>query len=259
MKICIRTVAVAIFALSGFASCTHEDPTAGNQNGKTLQDIYERFDKLPRASVYSSQSATRGERSLPAITEADLQQLASLTAEQLMACRQSRLDALGAEKLARIEEKKAENMAKMYDLMGGHEGLDRLKAFMTGYMQGAKGWHRIEALMPQGLSDKQANAYLAMALYVDNIARPIYAYLTAAYAGNNITRGDIYTPILPIGLCEEYLSNALAGTGISIDDFLKAMDDTSEAAGPPANETWEEIDYEGIWAEYEFCRTHSYK
>lgn len=205
---------------------------------------------------------TRTGLTLPVITEADLVALASLSMEELQARRQSRLEAMGAEKIAQIEERKAENIAKMYDLMGGHEGLDRLKAFMTEYLKGAKGWARISELLPQGLTDRQAKGYLAMAVYVDNIARPMYSYLTKAYTGskknNIITRGGMGNPIFSRSLCEEYLANSLSGTGMSVAAFKALMDDTSETAGPPMDETWEEIDYEGIWAEYTFCIDHSY-
>lgn len=258
MKRSINIMAIAVAVLLGLASCSHEEPASLNRNEKTLEAIYESLDRLPRQSIYDQGGITRTGLTLPVITEADLAALASLSMEELQARRQSRLEAMGAEKIAQIEERKAENIAKMYDLMGGHEGLDRLKAFMTEYLKGAKGWARISELLPQGLTDRQAKGYLAMAVYVDNIARPIYSYLTIINPApkDNITTTRQSLSVNSHGYCKTQLANALLELGleINVDDFIAAMDDTGEEAGPPINETWEDFDPDTLWEDYLNCR-----
>lgn len=247
----INIMAIAVAAFLGLASCSHEEPASVNKNEKTLEAIYESLDRLPRQSIYDQSGSTRTGVRLPVITEADLAALASLSMEELQARRQSRLEAMGAEKIAQIEERKAENLAKMYDLMGGHEGLDRLKEFMTEYMKGEKGWSRISELLPQGLTDRQAKGYLAMAVYVDNIARPIYLY---TFRENKIASTRLSTNID----CDGFLAYRLVQNGISMDvaDFIFWMEngESTEPEAEPPFEFPDEVNPESLWEEYLNCK-----
>lgn len=238
-----------LLIMSFCISCSDtEDPVIEK---KGLQQIYEDISLLPNHSIFSDPTATRGSMTICGVTFEDLEFLGSLSREELANEKRKRQDLLGSGRIAEIESNKARNLAKNFDILGGHDGVDKIKIFAKAYMNCNGGWRDIEGLLPDDLSIEQTKVYVGIAVYIDRIARPIYLYMTKGLAKSRLSED----------YCLMMLQDWFTGAGLNIDaaEFVARMGDRDadgddmgydleDAAG--SDVAFDAIDF---WNEYNMC------
>lgn len=253
----LATLFIAIIA----AGCSQND---NPKERKPLQEVYQNISGLSSQSIFAKtrEVSNRNGIALPTITEADMQYLYSLTPEQLEDEKQRLYKKIGAQRFNMIEDRKAKNLAKKYELLGGHIGLQQLKTFTVAYLKGKGGWDEISKLLPLGLSRSQAETYVGVAIYIDRFARPFCLYIinqlqkTRNFAVT-VWNEDSYSE----GFCLAMLQDLFGGAGLNIDAgaFVAAMGNC-DCDG--ASMDYELIDHDGTeiafdaveyWNQYQMC------
>ena len=173
----------------------------------------------------------------------DLNYLSSLSQEDFEKVRNSfimKLENAGIEDIESIQDS---NYIKIFDLLGGHEGMDQLITFAEEYITSPQGWNQIEFLMPKITSLEQGEVYIYMATYIDKIGRPIYDVLVSK---------DMPVSRANSAMCKRYLEQRLAIVEVAItaEAFLDTM---TGGAATPLEAIATGADLVGIWIDYEVC------
>ena len=208
--------------------------------------LYEMIKTHPTVSFLSVITNSRGAPSnggFPIFSSQDLNYLSSLSQEEFEEVREAFIKKIEYAGIEYTDSIQNSYYIKVFDILGGHEGMDRLINFAQEYLALPSGWDQIEPLIPESLSLEQGNIYISMANYIDKIARPIYETLISKTIPN--TRGD--NPV-----CDWYLTQrlAIAGVAISTEEFIDCM---TGGAATPLEIVATGADLLGIWLDYEVC------
>lgn len=229
-----------------FVSCSQDSEPKFGSNDSMFKSLYEKMkdeSSIPLFSIINNSRAKTIEKGYPEISQQDLEYLSELSPEELESLHNKLVERLEDNGIIDMDSIQDENYIKIFQFLGGHEGMDKFIKFTEDYMNSSKGWEQIERLIPNDLTTEQGEIYITMATYVDRIGRPIYCYLSSQ--DNPISRSD--NP-----LCRELLKQKLEGLGIdmTVDAFLDlatgglATEDEMFVIG---------VDIAGIWLDYEHC------
>lgn len=241
------TVCLLLMAnLLVFVSCSQDEELKPNVKDSEYKSIYETMEGEPTVSFFSLLNSSRSsglEDGYPVFSTQDLNYLSSLSQEDFEKVRDAFIQKLEYAGIEDIESIQDSNYLKVFDLLGGHEGMDQLIAFAQEYMTSPKGWSNIELLMPKNISLEQGKIYVYMATYIDKIGRPIYDVLVSKDAP--VSRAD--SPV-----CKLYLEQrlAIAGVAMSAEAFLDAM---TGGTATPIEVIATGADLVDIWLDYEVC------
>lgn len=234
-----------------FASCSQEMFLKNPSLENSISVVDEMYNKMSAIGTYSilgnrgsARSQEDGSNNLPTFTQEDLDYLSSLTPAQLKDFQDSLISTLDPMDIAEFERIYDSNYANIYDELGGSEGMDAYLEFSTLYLETSGGIDNLQSLLPEGLSSKQTQLYVAMGVYIDKVARPI---AKAMFANNPESRDLDYCKV------QAELKLAMAGVGISVDALVDIM---TGGAGFVLTEMEGDalaLDLAGIWLEYENC------
>lgn len=240
--------------------CTSDNEIVPETESNYAEIVYKNFVNRERVSLFDlgNQGDTRGESPIlppvPFISIEDLNLLNSLSCSEMISLKEYYLNKLGTSGIEDYECIDTENYEYVFNLLGGHEGMDKLFAFFNSYLQVEGGKNNLIKLLPNNLSNEETYVYVGMGIFVDNIARPVYSILTnhenQCEKDNEInTRSGGSNDRLD---CKLDLGAKLAimGVGVTVESFLDA------AAGGALTELEADSAVLGltdIWLSYEAC------
>ncbi|MBD5422457.1 MAG: hypothetical protein HDR49_05445 [Bacteroides sp.] len=172
--------AIGFSFLTGCQSQSDSIEMIEKEQVKNARDLYVSLMEIPTSSLLSESSVNSRATSntYPVLTEDDVFYLSSLSLnelEYLMSKFQSKLD---SDDYLYIESRRDETLLKNFEILGGHEGFDRIMEFYDSYMGVEPGWTSLEKLLPNNLEEQQIDLYVNYAVYIDRIARPVSRVLT---------------------------------------------------------------------------------
>lgn len=234
-----------VLCLYSLTNCSNEDDFGCYSDLENMKELYQKTHSYQQVSLLNlSESQGRhqlyGIETVPVITDDDLNFLASLSQSEMIK-HISELTSIINKSTTDYELKTIENAEKIYNILGNVENFEQLKIFAEDYINTDKGWQNLSSLFPINLNSEQQTIYIAMALYIDNIGRPIYNYLTEK--NSTQSRNE---------LCRMQLSIDLAAAGIElgVDGFLEVM---TGGALTLLEEGALAVTAESIWYKYETC------
>lgn len=244
-----KTIAVCLLFVANmlvFVSCSQEEEFETYEKTTEYKNIYEALKGESTVSILSLLNNSRAsgeEDGYPVFSSEDLNYLSSLSQEDFEKVRDSFIERLKSTGVEDVDSIQDSNYVKIFDLLGGHQGMDQLIAFAQEYITSPQGWNQIELLMPKNIPLEQGEVYVYMATYIDKIGRPIYDVLTSK--DMPVSRAD--SPV-----CVRYLQQrlAIAGVAISAEEFLDAM---TGGTATPLEIVATGADLTGIWLDYEVC------
>lgn len=190
-----------------------------------LHSIYEKYHSIPTYNIgLNDMENTRSLKfgiGIPVLSNQLLDYLSNLSLEELDDLMTSN-NLFNKDMLDLYDRLETENIIRIYDILGGRIQYDILQEFMIKYLESPGGINYIEKLIPGKLCEKQVKIYIAMSVYIDNIARPIFQYLeknTRAYSNDK-------------AICkwEAAAKLSILGVGVSLDLFLDAASGGTFAA-----------------------------
>lgn len=230
--------------------CSQTDEPSVYVEDTIAEQIYRTMSEIPTSSILSegksihSRSSIDYEFTIPTFTQDDLNYLLSLSQSEFEEFRNNIIAQLGENGLDELEEKQDENYIQTFEILGGHAGMDNLKEFLTSYLETPGGWHYVQTLLPKNLNKSQTNIYIANAIYIDKISRPVYSALIST---STPSRGSTICDI------EAGIRLALVGVDIGVDDLVDIMTDGAGAALEPLEGAAVAADLTSIWIDYEIC------
>lgn len=232
-------------------SCTQEkDDIEDSLEYSRAEQLYYELSRIPTESLFfgdnqnGSRSTDSAQADIHIYTEVGRQYLSTLSQDQFQSSLDSLTSRISLGDQAFIMDKEYENNLRIFNLLGGKEGLDKLSDFAIAYINtDANGdWRIVESMMPEGLNEKQMDVYVGMAVYIDRIARPIYATFTKTTIGDD-------------ELCkiEAVVSLMSVGVDIGFDAFLDICTDGAGLYATPEEAAYVGVDLMQIWIDYEIC------
>lgn len=238
-----------------------------NSDDAAFEAFYQQLSLLTSPPLISSNTnTTRNSNndvaSIPSVSNETLNKLATLKISELRTAKDSIAALLGKKCIDAYESRKINNYAYMYELLGGHSGMDQIKSFTKSYMGAPKGWEFAKTLIPTDLSADQKALYVIMAVYVDRFARPVkihamshlYEFISDSKSPN--TRGYRYPSVSD---CNRELDDMLAAAGANMnaEEFIKIwMNQSSDNQNPengPSDDSQYELDLYTIYLSYRMC------
>lgn len=182
-----------------------------------------------------------------------------MTLEELETYNNTLKAQIGGDRLNAYEDKKIDNYAFMFDIMGGHDGIAKLKAFAADYANQNAGWNAVEKLLPQGLTGNQQTVYIIMATYVDKVMRPLLSLAYSVSSSRAGGDGNKHDPSPADCKIELQMMLEDAGTGMTADEFIKLMENGGDQTGYDEEDTTvgpELLDLSSIWWLYKICMSN---
>ena len=211
-------------AISCLSSCQeNENLEIETSQDSSMENLYKSMSNAPTYSVNPFNRPTILSRSeglyngaIPVFSPATLDSLANMSVVELQKIMTTYTDALEAAGLSSmIDDCELENTEKIYTTLGDRTKYDELLEFMNIYLISREGFSTIRQLMPKTLNEAQSKIYLAMAVYIDKIGRPIidHLYPTSIYTRANET------------YCkwEAAAKLSVLGVNIGVDAFLDVV------------------------------------
>lgn len=149
-----------------FSGCSQEEPINEVKEENDLKNLYQLLSNQPSYSLlslsetYPSRSSLHG---LPKITKDDISFLKTLSQEEFMDL-QTRLSDMGVTENS-FDEISAINQYKLYEILGGNNGVNKLMEFSSAYLKSKGGFNHLFQLLPKDLKENEAEYYIAMAIY----------------------------------------------------------------------------------------------
>lgn len=256
----MHVIVTSVIVIASGCSCTSENEIFHERENNSAEIIYEKFVNRKKISLFnlSNSGETKGEilhsAYIPFISIEDLKKLSSLNYSEMVYLKEYYLNKIGESRIEASDCIETENYEYVFNLLGGHEGMDKLFVFFNNYLQEEGSKNNLLKLLPDNLSHEEICVYVGMGIFVDNIARPVYSILTNSKNlcenDNEInTRSGGSTDRLD---CKIDLGAKLAimGVGITVESFLDA------AAGGAITELQADSAVLGltdIWLSYEAC------
>lgn len=236
------------------SSCSNEDDSKILDNNHNQEELYNKLrSSFKYKSFIPSQANVLSNDSVPLSGNIndDLNYLSGLSEEEFKAFLDELYIIIGGENMQVYEDISYNNYMRIFEIMGGHDGMDQLTDFLYAYMWEESGWDSIQALLPMGLTEQQTTVYIAMAVYIDEIARPTYFTIIG-----EVSEGDETTdPLYNESYCKWELGLALIENGVKIgvEAFLEIMTGggATEEVIPEGIEIG--LDVVEAWLDYERC------
>lgn len=244
LKICL----CSILSIN-FACCKEDEELCFNSENLDYEKLYYEASNIPTYSLLEqvSENGRAGNNSgiqIPVLTESDLDYLASLSFNELKSLRDDVTARLGEGSLEIIDEIEYENYLRIYNLLEGHKGVDKLLDFGRIYLETPGGWQYVESSLPQKVSVEQAKLYIGMSIYIDKIARPILLKLDDSpknSRGLSMCRMEAESKLL------------LYGFDIGFEAFVDIMTGGAGALLTELEAAYDVSRLTSIWLEYEVC------
>lgn len=229
--------------------CTQTDEFSSESEDSNAMQLYQMMSKIPTTSILAdvsseSRSSSEYEFYIPTFSQNDLNYLASLNQDEFEAFRNELIERLGPDGIDKLEEIQDINYDRICDILGGHEGMNKLEEFSLAYIETPGGWSYVQELLPINLTDKQINTYISFAVYIDKVSRPLYKTLTSDIPHSRVK-----------SMCElnAAISLVTAGINIGVDVMVDIMTGGAGASLTPLEEAAMGAELTSIWIDYEIC------
>ncbi|MDE5811311.1 MAG: hypothetical protein K2H61_03260 [Muribaculaceae bacterium] len=128
--------------------------------------------------------------------------------------------------------------------------MERLKFFAQQYFDNGGGVSSLEAYLPEDMTEKQIKVYVAMAIYIDKVAFPIYSGLI-----DNISIDDDEISTEDHELCKLAAAAklTLAGVEFGVSQLVDIMTDGAGFTIEGLEDALLAAAVTQIWIEYEHC------
>lgn len=235
--------------LFGSTSCSQDDLEVKTEKNNEVDELYQNLMSQPTVSLLSigtNQSRSYSSTYVPTFYTTDLDFLKSLNQEEFvnaLASIMSNFDVLSEEI---IDEIAINNYNSLMINLNGQDGISKLLNFASDYLHLKGGVEAIEASLPTDLNNNEIKYYIAMAVYVDRIARPFYSLMTSDNK-SNISRSNEYCKI------EAERKLLLCGCEFGLDTLIEIMTGGIDTEGYCFEDAAMLADLEGIYHDYEVC------
>lgn len=228
-------------------SCVEQEDFMDISNAVSYEQLYNELSNAPSVLIGKSSRSGSDDVGFPTFDEETLNYMASLTVEEMVAQRDSLINSFGKDLLDSIEESEYQNYVRIFDIVGGHDGVDALSSFAIRYLESKGGWTNLNRLMPSNLSDEQGEIYVAIAVFVDRFSRPVYTVMTA--------HGYLEVQSRSSKICDMDAAAklVLAGFDIGVDGMVDAMTGGAGLAMAPLEGMALGVELYSIWVDYEIC------
>ena len=251
MKNLFVTLISITCSISLLVSCSNNEYFERNVQDSHLKEIYESIKQVPLVSLFNvtntnSRSLTNSSPLLYGLTAEDIEYLNSLSKSEMESERIKLISQFNPSGDEKIDSLFLHNYEYVFNLIGGHQNMDKLIDFACHYIEVDGGWNDIKDLMPSNLTDDQSKLYIYTAICIDNISRPFFQFVLTASEKNGISISRTKT------ICDAELAAELAisGVGLSAEMFLDVVSGGTMTGIEAIASSAELMD---IWFRYEAC------
>lgn len=248
--ISISFSSLLFFMSSVITWCSQEEIELSSSKNDEIDSIYQNLMNQPTISLLSiPQNLSRSSslQDIPEFTQEDLEYLKSLSQEHFI-CEQAKLlsllDGISQET---IDEIAVNNYNSIVSNLGGQDGFYELLDFGSNYLHSDGGVSDIKNTLPKCINNVKIKYYIAMAVYIDKLARPICSIME-----NNINKNPMSRQI---GDCrrEAETKLLLAGCDFGLDTLIEIMTGGADTGEYVFEDAYLLADIERIYYDYEVC------
>ena len=241
----IMLVCMSVF----FVGCSHEEINPSINTENDIEQLYNELSSRPSVSIFLIDNISRGNNTLiPIFTPDDLKYLSSLSQKDFESFRSNIISEFGPNGNEIIENIEDRNYTSIFNLMNGHIGMDEYLNFATTYIESKSGIEILQELIPKNINGIQTKLYVAMAVYIDKLARPLLDELVLHEESSEPSRSGF-------AYCkwEAERRLALAGVQMGVDALCDVMTGGAALELTPLEGAAITADLTGIWLDYEVC------
>lgn len=252
-----------IFSIMAFlvVSCESPKSVGSNENDdvRDLKTLYISLSKIDNASIFGLRAESRSDsfsgKNILSFDENDLSKLSSLSKSELYTLRNDLVQTLGVNGDDIVDSLYYMSYDKILIKIGGREKMQQLLDFTDAYIQSYGGWNDIMAYMPLGMTTQDKETYIATAVCVDKVIRPLYNTVVNDIPIDSFTIDNpmVIRSLEGKTLCDIQLSVslAIAGVGITAEAFLDAV---SAGTLTEIEAVATAVNLLDIWLDYETCK-----